>query len=76
MGNGPVRIIASTAEQMFLDLKPAEVAGFTRYSGDLELIKHSAGSLTFEGLPKELWFSSIVRNSSRITKLTVSGAGK
>jgi alpha-mannosidase len=52
MGEGPIRIVASTAEQMFLDLKPAEVAGLPRYSGDLELIEHSAGSLTSQAYQK------------------------
>lgn len=48
VGDGPVKVISSTAEQMFLDIKPAEVARLPRYKGDLELIEHSAGSLTSE----------------------------
>ena len=52
MGGGPVKVVSSTAEQMFLDLKPEEVARFPRYSGDLELIEHSAGSLTSEAYRK------------------------
>ncbi len=45
-GNGPLRVISSTAEQMFLDIDDAEAKGLPRYRGDLELIEHSAGSLT------------------------------
>jgi alpha-mannosidase len=52
MGEGPVKVVFSTAEQMFLDLKPAEVARLPRYSGDLELIEHSAGSLTSQAYRK------------------------
>jgi alpha-mannosidase len=52
VGNGPVRVISSTAEQMFLDIKPDETAHMPRYKGDLELINHSAGSLTSEAYHK------------------------
>jgi len=52
MGEGPVRIMASTAEQMFLDIKPSDLARLPRYSGDLELIEHSAGSLTSQAYRK------------------------
>src|SRR5260370_12940752 len=52
MGEGPARIMASTAEQMFLDLKPSDLARLPRYSGDLDLIEHSAGSLTSQAYRK------------------------
>ena len=42
----PLRVVSSTAEQMFLEIKPDEKRHLPRYSGDLELIEHSAGSLT------------------------------
>ena len=48
VGDGPVTVISSTAEQMFLDLQPGQTAKFPRYKGDLELINHSAGSITSE----------------------------
>jgi alpha-mannosidase len=51
-GESRVRVVASTAEQMFLDVTPAEAAGLPRYSGDLELIEHSAGSLTSQAYRK------------------------
>src|SRR5215472_12689527 len=52
MGDGPLRIVSSTAEQMFLDITPAQAAKLPRYSGDLELIEHSAGSLTSQAYRK------------------------
>jgi alpha-mannosidase len=52
MGGGPLRVVSSTAEQMFLDITPAQAAKLPRYSGDLELIEHSAGSLTSQAYRK------------------------
>ncbi len=52
MGDGPVHVISATAEQMFLDIDPAQTAKFPRYKGDLELINHSAGSITSEAYMK------------------------
>src|SRR5262249_25075256 len=49
---GPLRVLSSTAEQMFLDITPAQAAKLPRYSGDLELIEHSAGSLTSQAYRK------------------------
>jgi len=46
MGQGPVRVISATADQMFLDIKPDMQTKLPTYTGDLELINHSAGSLT------------------------------
>jgi alpha-mannosidase len=48
MGEGPVHVVISTADQMFKDIKPEMTARMPRYTGDLELINHSAGSLTSE----------------------------
>jgi alpha-mannosidase len=50
--DGPLRVISSTAEQMFLDIKPAQTARLPRYKGDLELTNHSAGSLTSQAYQK------------------------
>lgn len=52
MGDGPVRVISSAADQMFLDIKPEMAARLPRYKGDLELINHSAGSLTSQAYHK------------------------
>jgi alpha-mannosidase len=50
--DGPLRVISSTAEQMFLDIKPSQRAGLPRYKGELELTNHSAGSLTSQAYQK------------------------
>ncbi|HTX39452.1 MAG TPA: glycoside hydrolase family 38 C-terminal domain-containing protein [Bryobacteraceae bacterium] len=52
MGDGPVHVISSAADQMFLDIKPEMTSRMPRYKGDLELINHSAGSLTSEAYHK------------------------
>ena len=52
MGNGPVKVISSSADQMFLDIKPDMQAKMPTYQGDLELINHSAGSLTSQAYHK------------------------
>jgi alpha-mannosidase len=51
-GDGPVNVISSTAEEMFLDITPAEAAGLPRYTGEMELTNHSAGSLTSQAYQK------------------------
>lgn len=52
VGDGPVKVLSATAEQMFLDIKPEQTAKFPKYQGDLELINHSAGSITSEAMMK------------------------
>jgi alpha-mannosidase len=52
VGDGPVRVISATAEQMFLDITPAQVASLPRYTGEMELTNHSAGSLTSQAYQK------------------------
>ena len=52
VGDGPVRVLSSTAAQMFLDIKPEMTSRMPRYKGDLELINHSAGSLTSQAYHK------------------------
>jgi alpha-mannosidase len=52
VGDGPVRVISSASDQMFLDIKPEMQTKLPRYKGDLELINHSAGSLTSEAYLK------------------------
>ena len=47
LGDGPVHVVSSKADQMFLDiLQSGKAAGLLHFSGDLELTNHSAGSLT------------------------------
>ena len=52
VGDGPVHVISANAEQMFLDITPAEAAGLPRYTGEMELTNHSAGSLTSQAYQK------------------------
>ncbi len=52
MGEGPVHVVVAAADQMFKDIKPEMTARMPRYKGDLELINHSAGSLTSEAYHK------------------------
>jgi len=53
MGNGPIHVVWSKADQMFLDiLKCCNTDRLPRFKGDLELINHSAGSITSEAYQK------------------------
>ena len=52
LGGGPVHAISANADQMFLDITPAEAAGLPRYTGEMELTNHSAGSLTSQAYQK------------------------
>lgn len=53
VGDGPVHVMWSNADQMFLDiLKCCKTDRMPRYKGDLELINHSAGSLTSQAYHK------------------------
>ena len=52
MGDGPVHVISASAEQMFLDITPAEAARLPHYTGEMELTNHSAGSLTSQAYQK------------------------
>jgi alpha-mannosidase len=51
-GDGPLRVVSATAEQMFLDIRPEQVSRLPRYHGDLLLTDHSAGSLTSQSYQK------------------------
>ncbi len=52
VGDGPVHVISATADQIFLDITPAEATGLPRYTGEMELTNHSAGSLTSQAYQK------------------------
>jgi alpha-mannosidase len=54
VGDGPVKVISSRADQMFLDLiKEHATTHLPTYTGELELTNHSAGSLTSESVHKQ-----------------------
>ena len=48
VGEGPIHVQWSDDDSMFLDMKNDNLSRLPRYTGDLELINHSAGSLTSE----------------------------
>jgi len=52
VGDGSVHVISANAEQMFLDITPAQAAGLPRFTGEMELTNHSAGSLTSQAYQK------------------------
>jgi len=52
VGEGPVHVVESTADQMFNDIEPQMISRMPQYKGDLELINHSAGSLTSQAYHK------------------------
>jgi alpha-mannosidase len=52
VGDGPVHVVSANAEQMFLDITPSEAAELPRYTGEMELTNHSAGSLTSQAYQK------------------------
>jgi alpha-mannosidase len=53
LGDGPIRVVWSKADQMFQDiLTCCSTEKLPRYKGDLELINHSAGSLTSQAYQK------------------------
>ena len=52
VGEGPVHVVSAKADQMFLDITPAEEARLPEYTGEMELTNHSAGSLTSQAYQK------------------------
>lgn len=52
VGEGPVHVIESSANQMFHAITPEMAAHMPHYEGDLELTDHSAGSLTSQAYHK------------------------
>lgn len=60
VGDGPVHVMETTADQLFKDITPAMSSRLPQVKGDLELINHSAGSLTSQAYHKR-W---VLRNES------------
>jgi len=52
VGDGPLKIVSATAEEMFKAISPEETSRLPRYKGELELINHSAGSITSQAYVK------------------------
>ncbi|HES58755.1 MAG TPA: alpha-mannosidase, partial [Firmicutes bacterium] len=51
-GTGPVKIVSSTAEQMFYDIRDMDIPNLPHFKGDLLLTQHSAGSITSQAYMK------------------------
>ena len=51
-GGSPIRVIEGESDQIFKDLTPALAAHLPTYKGELELVNHSAGSITSEAYMK------------------------
>ena len=60
MGDGPVHVLMSAADQMFNAIPPDMTSRMPQYKGDLELINHSAGSLTSQAYHKQ----EVIRNAN------------
>jgi alpha-mannosidase len=52
VGDGPVRVVSATAEQMFLDIPADKTARLPRYKGEFLLTNHSAGSINSQAYRK------------------------
>ncbi len=52
VGDGPVHVVSAKADQMFLDITPEQASALPRYTGEMELTNHSAGSLTSQAYQK------------------------
>ncbi|HEV2764841.1 MAG TPA: glycoside hydrolase family 38 C-terminal domain-containing protein, partial [Pyrinomonadaceae bacterium] len=52
VGDGPVRVLSATAEQMFLDIPPELITRLPRYKGEFLLTNHSAGSINSQAYQK------------------------
>ncbi len=52
VGDGPLKVVSATAEQMFLNIRPEYLKRLPHYEGDLLLTDHSAGSITSQAYQK------------------------
>lgn len=73
VGDGPVHVIESAADQLFKDIPPSMTTRLPRYKGDLELINHSAGSLTSEAYHKR-WIMENENLADAAEKASVAAA--
>ncbi len=72
VGDGPVHVISAAADQMFLDITPAQAAGLPRYTGEMELTNHSAGSLTSQAYQKR-WLRKEELLADAAEKASIAG---
>jgi alpha-mannosidase len=76
VGDGPVHVLSANAEQMFQDITPSEIAGLPRYTGEMELTNHSAGSLTSQAYQKR-WIrkEELLADAAEKTSITAEWLG-
>lgn len=76
VGEGPVHVISATADQMFRDLTATEMAELPRYTGELELTNHSAGSLTSQAYQKR-WIrkEELLANAAETSSVAAAWLG-
>jgi alpha-mannosidase len=72
-GDDTLNVLQTTAEQMFLDIPADKVSALPRYKGDLELIEHSAGSLTSQAYMKR-WNQQNERLADAAERASVGAA--
>jgi alpha-mannosidase len=77
VGDGPLRIVSSRADQMFLDiLKQGHISRLPTYTGDLELTNHSAGSLTSQAIHKQWnWQNEILADAGERASVAAAWLG-
>ena len=51
-GSGPVKVVSSAADTMFLSITPQQKSKLPVYKGEMLLTQHSAGSITSESMMK------------------------
>ncbi|WP_419806926.1 glycoside hydrolase family 38 C-terminal domain-containing protein [Terriglobus sp.] len=73
VGEGPVTVIEATADQLFRDIPPGDTDRMPTVQGDLELINHSAGSLTSQAYHKR-WVLMNERLADAAEKASVAAA--
>lgn len=73
VGEGPVTVIEATADQLFRDIPSGDTGRLPTVQGDLELINHSAGSLTSEAYHKR-WVLMNERLADAAEKASVAAA--
>jgi alpha-mannosidase len=77
VGDGPVHVEWSKADQMFKDiLKCCNTDRLPRYKGDLELINHSAGSITSEAYQKRwMWKNELLADAAEKASIAAAWLG-
>ncbi len=73
VGEGPVHVIETEADQLFRDVARDDTSRMPTVQGDLELINHSAGSLTSQAYHKR-WVLQNERLADAAEKASVAAA--